>query len=170
MRYTICSILAAFALLAGCAAVPPRASLADLQKQVGDAERGFARSMAERNFAAFQEFFGGFPDLFDLPVQLDGLDTAWLAYPFVVRPDSGLVRSAFQAELERRGVDTRMVWTGNVTRQPMMRGVSYRTDPAGYPNADRVMEHALLLPCNHGMSDADVTFVCDAVTDSLAGC
>lgn len=126
-------------------------------------------AVRQRNFAAFQEFFGGFPGLFDLPVQLDGLDTAWLAYPFVVRPDSGLVRSAFQVELERRGVDTRMVWTGNVTRQPMMHGVSYRTDPAGYPNADRVMEQALLLPCNHGMSDADVTFVCDAVTDSLAG-
>ena len=53
-----------------------------------------------------------------------------------------------------------MVWTGNVTRQPMMRGVEYRSAPGGYPNADRIMEHALLLPCNHHMTADDVDFVC----------
>ena len=50
-------------------------------------------------------------------------ETAWLSYPFVIRPEGGLKRADFQRELEERGVDTRMVWTGNVTRQPMMRGV-----------------------------------------------
>ena len=75
MRHTLCSILAtlaALALLAGCAAVPPRASLADLQKQVGDAERGFARSMAERNFAAFQTFLSDEAVFFSGPTPLRG--------------------------------------------------------------------------------------------------
>jgi CDP-6-deoxy-D-xylo-4-hexulose-3-dehydrase len=125
-------------------------------------------AVRQRNFAAYQRFFSQFPELFDVPVQLDGLETAWLAYPFVIRPESGLVRSEFQAELESRGIDTRMVWTGNVTRQPMMRGVAFRSDPAGYPNADRVMEHALLLPCNHFLADDDVEFVCDAVADVVS--
>ena len=119
----------------------------------------------QRNFAAYQEFFGDHADLFDRPRQLAGLETAWLAYPFVVRPDSGLQRADLQEQLEARGIDTRMVWTGNVTRQPMMRGVTYRGDPAGYPNADLVMEHALLLPCNHSLTDDDVDFVCSAVAD-----
>jgi ketosteroid isomerase-like protein len=44
------------ALLAGCAAAPPRANLDELRRQVGDAERAFARTMAERNFAAFTSF------------------------------------------------------------------------------------------------------------------
>ena len=122
----------------------------------------------QRNFSHYQAFFAQHPDLFDRPVQLEGLTTAWLAYPFVVRPEGGLARSAFQAELESRGIDTRMVWTGNVTRQPMMRGVTFRGDPDGYPNADRVMEHALLLPCNHFLTDDDVRFVCDAVQDVAA--
>lgn len=119
----------------------------------------------QRNFARYLDFFGGFPHLFDPPVQLPGLDTAWLAFPFMIRPDSGLVRSELQRELEERGTDTRMVWSGNVTRQPMMRGVEFRTDPAGCPNADLVMEHALLLPCNHFMTDDDVDFVCGALGD-----
>jgi CDP-6-deoxy-D-xylo-4-hexulose-3-dehydrase len=122
----------------------------------------------QRNFSRYLEFFGSYPDQFDPPVQLEGLDTAWLSFPFVVRPESGLVRSDFQRELESRGIDTRMVWTGNVTRQPMMRGVEYRSDPGGYPNADRIMEHALLLPCNHFLTDEDVDFVCTAVADVVA--
>ncbi len=125
-------------------------------------------AVRQRNYARYQEFFARHPDLFEPPVQLDGLETAWLAFPFVVRPESGLVRSAFQTELEARGIDTRMVWTGNVVRQPMMRGVTFRTAPEGYPNADRVMEHALLIPCNHFLDDADVDFVCDAIADVVA--
>ncbi len=122
----------------------------------------------QRNFARYLEFFSKFPDQFAPPVQLGGLDTAWLAFPFVIRPEGGLVRSEVQRELEARGIDTRMVWTGNVTRQPMMRGVTFRADPGGYPNADRVMEHALLLPCNHFLTESDVDFVCEAIGDIAA--
>lgn len=44
------------ALVAGCAAAPQRANLDKLRKQVADAERAFARTMAERNFNAFTSF------------------------------------------------------------------------------------------------------------------
>ena len=126
------------------------------------------REVRQRNFASYHEFFSTFPEVFTPPVQTEGLDTAWLAFPFVIEPDCGIARSEFQRELEGRGIDTRMVWTGNVTRQPMMRGATYRSDPAGYPNADRIMEHALLLPCNHALTDEDVEFVCSAVSDVVA--
>src|SRR4051794_33804344 len=119
----------------------------------------------QRNFDRYTEFFTRYPDLFDTPRQLPGLETAWLSYPFVIRPEGGLKRADFQVELEERGVETRMVWTGNVTRQPMMRGVTYRSDPDGYPEADRVMEHALILPCNHFLTDEDVDFVCGVIDE-----
>ncbi|MGZ8733572.1 MAG: DegT/DnrJ/EryC1/StrS family aminotransferase [Acidimicrobiia bacterium] len=122
----------------------------------------------QRNFARYTEFFGRFPGLFEVPRQLEGLETAWLSYPFVIRPESGLRRIDFQRELEERGVDTRMVWSGNVTRQPMMRGVGFRSDPGGYPNADRVMEHGLILPCNHALADDDIDFVCGVIDDVVA--
>lgn len=124
-------------------------------------------AVRQRNFDRYTTFFERFPDRLEVPRQLDGLETAWLAYPFVLRPDAGISRSAFQEALEKGGVDTRMVWTGNVTRQPMLRGVRYRADPAGYPNADRVMAHAVLLPCNHSMDDDDVDFVCGAIAEVL---
>ena len=43
------------AVLTGCAAVPPRSN-AELEKQVADAERAFAKTMADRDYAAFANF------------------------------------------------------------------------------------------------------------------
>lgn len=43
-------------LLAACAVTPPKPNLDELRKQVTETERAFARTMAERNFAAFQSF------------------------------------------------------------------------------------------------------------------
>ena len=117
------------------------------------------RRNAERLATALEAF----PDVFELPRMLDGLVSVWHLFPVLLRPETGVRRSAFQQHMEAAGIDTRMVWTGNVVRQPMMRDVTFRQAPGGYPNADRVMEHALLLPCNHFMSDDDVDFVCESV-------
>jgi ketosteroid isomerase-like protein len=43
-------------LLAGCAMTPQQPSLDELRKQVENAERAFAKTMADRNFAAFTSF------------------------------------------------------------------------------------------------------------------
>ena len=55
---TLCRMLAAMAvLLGGCAMTPQsRPDLATLKQQVIAAERGFAKTMADRNHAAFASF------------------------------------------------------------------------------------------------------------------
>ena len=125
------------------------------------------KARRQSHFATYQRYFGAHPDWFAPPVQLEGLDTAWLAYPFVLVPGAPIDRTELQRRLETLGVDTRMVWTGNVTRQPMMRGVEYRSAPGGYPCADRIMERALLLPCNHHMTSDDADFVCASVHQAM---
>jgi len=120
------------------------------------------------NFARLSAHFARYPDHFVLPRQLDGLETGWHMFPVLLRPESGIRRTDFQQELEARGIDTRMVWTGNVRRQPAFRDIAHRADPAGYPNADRVMEHGLVLPCNHGIGDEDVDYICTSVDEVLS--
>ena len=61
--------------------------------------------------------------------------------------------------MESHGVDTRMVWTGNVLRQPAFKGIAHRLPADGLPNADRVMEQGLILPANHGLTDDDVDYI-----------
>lgn len=116
-----------------------------------------------QNFAQLSERFGKYPDVFVLPRQLEGLDTAWHTFPIMIRPESGVRRADFQQHMERNGIDTRMVWTGNVLRQPAFKDIAHRAPGDGLPNADRVMEQGLILPCHHGMNGDDAEYVCDTM-------
>ncbi|HET6810422.1 MAG TPA: DegT/DnrJ/EryC1/StrS family aminotransferase [Acidimicrobiales bacterium] len=125
------------------------------------------RARRQRNFALYTEWFTAHDDFFQPPRQQEGLETAWLCYPVLIRPDAGFVRSAVQEYLDGHDVDTRTVWTGNVARQPMLRGAALRLPEDGLPNADAIMEWAFLLPCNHGMADSDVAFVLEQLEGFL---
>jgi len=113
----------------------------------------------KRNFARLSEYFGQRPDVFRLPRTTAELETAWHMFPVLIRPESGVRRSEFQQHMERHGIDTRMVWTGNATRQPAFRQIPYRVPSGGLPNADRVMEQGLVLPSNHGLSEEDIDYI-----------
>ena len=117
----------------------------------------------QRNFALYSEFLERHPQQFVPPRTLDGLDTAWLSYVFLVHPDAGFGRSDLQQFLEGRGIDTRTVWTGNAARQPMMQGRPFRQPDRGLPHADAVMERGMLVPMGHALEDEDVRYVCDHI-------
>src|SRR3954447_21122054 len=114
----------------------------------------------QRNFDVLSAFFATYPDVFVLPRQLEGLETGWHMFPILLRPESGIRRADFQEHMEGHGIDTRMVWTGNVTRQPAFAEVPHRLPDGGLPNADRVMEQGLILPSNHGLDDDDLEYLC----------
>ncbi|MGA9361575.1 MAG: DegT/DnrJ/EryC1/StrS family aminotransferase, partial [Mycobacterium sp.] len=57
----------------------------------------------------------------------------------------------------------RTVWSGNVTRHPMMRGVEYRVPADGLPNADEVFARGMSLGMSHGMSDEELNHVVKSV-------
>jgi CDP-4-dehydro-6-deoxyglucose reductase, E1 len=122
-----------------------------------------------RNFDRYTEYFRRHEDRFARPRQLDGLETAWLGYPLMIRPDAGFERADLQRFLDDRGVDTRTIWTGNVARQPMLRGVDVRIPPGGLPNADAVMERGVLLPLSHALDDEALDYVTEQVDELIAG-
>jgi CDP-6-deoxy-D-xylo-4-hexulose-3-dehydrase len=121
----------------------------------------------QRHFADYTAFFNEHLDTFTPARQTEGLNTAWLCYPVLVRHGAGFHRSELQEYLDRAGIDSRTIWTGNVTRQPMMRGVDYRAPAGGLPNSDRVMENGLALSCSHGMTDGERKYVTTTIEEFL---
>jgi CDP-6-deoxy-D-xylo-4-hexulose-3-dehydrase len=113
----------------------------------------------KHNFERLTRLFSQRPDVFVLPRTTREVDTAWHMFPVLIRRDSGLQRAAFQHHMERNGIDTRMVWTGNVLRQPAFKGITHRAPELGLPNADRVMEQGLILPSNHSLNDDDIDYI-----------
>ncbi|GAA3146843.1 lipopolysaccharide biosynthesis protein RfbH [Planomonospora alba] len=114
-------------------------------------------------FAAYSGAFGAYPQFFRLPRQHPDFDTAWLCYPVTIRQDAGFHRYELQESLEAAGIDTRTVWSGNLTRHPMMREVEFRVPDGGLPHADEVFERGMSLGMSHGMSDEEVGHVVRAI-------
>ena len=122
----------------------------------------------QRNFEITSSHLAKYPHLFVLPRLTEGIETGWHMFPFIIQPDSGIRRAELQQWMESHGVDTRMVWTGNVTRQPMLRGHEFRVPADGLPNADRVMEWGLILPNNHSLSDDDCNYIGECIDGFVA--
>lgn len=116
-----------------------------------------------RNFERYTAAFAQHPDRFALPRQSSEVETAWLGYPLTIAADAGFERAELQEHLDGEGVDTRTIWTGNVTRQPMLQGRPLRVPADGLPRADAVMERGVLLPLSHALDDEDIDYVVQQV-------
>jgi CDP-4-dehydro-6-deoxyglucose reductase, E1 len=119
----------------------------------------------QRSFDRTSAHFARWPEQFVLPRLTEGVETGWHMFPVIIRPESGIRRGELQQWMEQRGVDTRMVWTGNAARQPAFRDRPHRVPAGGLPNADRVMEWGLVLPNHHALTDDD----CDHIGECVEG-
>ena len=107
----------------------------------------------KNNFKRQCDFFNQYKQYFRNPIETDNINTAWLAFPILINKNAPFSRKEFQIYLEKRNIQTRVVFTGNIIRQPMMQGAKYKTLNKGYPNADAVMERGVLLPLHHGLKN-----------------
>lgn len=107
----------------------------------------------QNNFLRQCNFFSKYSDYFSNPIQLEGCNTAWLAFPILIKESAPFTRKQFQIFLEERNIQTRVVFTGNILRQPMIKKIDKRVKPSGYPNADSIMERGVLLPLHHGLTE-----------------
>ncbi len=109
-------------------------------------------SIRKKNFRLQCDFFSKFPQYFINPKETQNADTAWLAFPLLIKEDSPFTRKEMQIYLEKKNIQTRVVFTGNIIRQPMCKNLNYRVIQGGCPNADKVMKYGILLPVHHGMT------------------
>tara|TARA_B100001057_G_scaffold493236_1_gene587269 strand:+ start:348 stop:1553 length:1206 start_codon:yes stop_codon:yes gene_type:complete len=104
------------------------------------------------NFNKQVSFFENYKDFFINPVETPDVLTGWLAFPILIKKHSPFKRKDFQIFLEKNNIQTRVIFTGNILKQPMSKNIRKKVSKAGYPNADYVMESGVLLPLHHGMT------------------
>jgi CDP-4-dehydro-6-deoxyglucose reductase, E1 len=127
---------------------------AKLLRSWGRSSSLFVESESVENFRQYEKWFV-------LPRQTPGSYTGWLAFPLTLSSNAPFSRKELQIFLEKSNIQTRVVFTGNATRQPAFRKTPRRTSPAGYPVADSVMKGGMLLACHHGLTDAMLAHVQD---------
>lgn len=140
---------------------PSEMSAAFARVQLKKLENNISRR--EENFAAQLKFFEPYEHWFELPKQFPGSKTGWLAFPVRIRDEAPFDRRQLQIFLEKRNIQTRVVFTGNILRQPGFAKIECRKSESGYPAADAVMKGGVLLACHHGLNQQ----MLDHVHDSL---
>lgn len=106
------------------------------------------------NYTEMRSFFEQYEEYFILPKQLPDSRTGWLAFAVTVRENAPFIRRDMQIFLEKRNIQTRTVFTGNILRQPGFKKVAHKAANGGYPEADKVMRGGMLLACHHGLDQA----------------
>lgn len=92
-----------------------------------------------------------------------GTDTTWMRFCFTLDEGFPMSRNDAQKFLEDRGISTRMVWTGNILRQPAFARIAHRQPVGGLPNCDRIMDRALSLPIYHALNADHMGYICEQV-------
>ncbi len=106
----------------------------------------------EQAFDAHTQFFSQYQDWFILPKQLPNTKTGWLAFPLTITKDAPFSRKELQIFFEKRNIQTRTVFTGNILRQPGFSKIKCKESKQGYAHTDQVMNGGILLGCHQGLN------------------
>ena len=109
-----------------------------------------------KNFEFLRKFFENYRSFFKLPIQNKNVVTGWLAFPLVIKKNSNFSRNDLQIYLEKKGIQTRTIFTGNILRQPMMKNKYYKKHKKSYIVSDDVMKNGILIGCHHGLKKKDL--------------
>ena len=144
--------------------------ITDMQAAVGVAQLDHLDNFVaarRRNFDLLTEAFREFEDVFILPEATPNSDPSWFGYPLTLRENVGFAREQLTQFFDANKIGTRLLFGGNLIRQPYMRGRNYRVF-GDLTNADIVTERTFWVGLFPGLDDRHIGFVADKVREFLA--
>jgi len=111
-----------------------------------------------RNFKFLINFFKKYEDVFSLPKQNKGVKTGWLAFPLVIK-NKKIKRQKLQIFLEKKNIQTRTIFTGNILRQPIMKKKKYFKHNKSEIVSNDIMRNGILIGCHHGLTKKNLEYI-----------
>ena len=144
----------------------------DMQAAVGCAQLRKFPSFVERrihNFNYLKEALKGTEDKLILPEACENSEPSW--FGFLITCREGVDRNQLVQKIEEKGVQTRMLFAGNLIKHPcfdQMRatGKGYRV-AGSLENTDRIMTDTFWIGVYPGMTDAMLDAMADAIKEAL---
>lgn len=137
----------------------------DLQAAVGVAQlQKLAGFVAARraNFRTLRAALADLEDVLVLPEATPGSDPSWFGFPIGIREHARFARRDLLLHLEAKKVAVRLLFGGNLVRQPAYAESTYRV--AGpLTRADFVMNHVFWLGVYPGLGEAQLHYMADAL-------
>jgi CDP-4-dehydro-6-deoxyglucose reductase, E1 len=137
----------------------------DLQAAVGVAQLkklpGFIEAR-KKNFATLKQALANMTEYFVLPEATENSDPAWFGFPILLRPGAPFSRKDLITYLDAKKIGTRLLFGGNLTRQPAYKDVAYRKI-GPLANSDLVMNQLFWIGVFPGLTTPMLDYMLEAL-------
>ena len=135
----------------------------DMQAAVGVAQLkklpGFVAAR-RANFDQLYDALGDLQDIFVLPEATANSEPSWFGFPLAVRPDSDMSRNQVIRFLESKNIATRLLFGGNLLRQPAYRDIQRRVI-GNLKNTDFVMNNVFWVGLYPGITESMIDYMAE---------
>jgi len=111
-----------------------------------------------KNFTAFHKHLSRYQKHFILPQPEKNSEPAWFGFPILVRTNAPFSRNNIVKFLEKNKIATRMLFGGNLTKQPAYQGVKYRVG-GRLKNTDLVMDNLFWVGVYPGITKDKIDYI-----------
>lgn len=145
----------------------------DLQAAVGVEQLKKFPSFIERrkhNWARLHEALENVQDKIILPAPAENSDPSWFGFLISVRPETGLNRNDVTKYIESKNVQTRLLFSGNIIKQPCfneIRGTDAYRVVGNLENSDFVVNNTFWVGVYPGMTDAMIDYMAQVIKEAV---
>jgi CDP-6-deoxy-D-xylo-4-hexulose-3-dehydrase len=143
--------------------------ITDMQAACGLAQLDKAAWFVEqrkRNFAFLRERLADCEEFLILPEATEGSDPSWFGFPITLRPNAPVSRVDLLTYLDQEKVGTRLLFAGNLTRQPYMKGRNFRVS-GELSNTDIVMKDTFWIGVQPALSEKMLDFAASKIAQYI---
>src|SRR5258708_17005167 len=140
----------------------------DMQAAVGVSQlRKLDGFIAARrsNFAALRDGLSAHEEFYLLPESTPGSNPSWFGFPLAVRPESELTRDFIVRTLEQKKIGTRLLFGGNLTRQPAYKDANFRV-VGDLKNSDYIMNNVFWVGVYPGLSEEMIDYIAASLREA----
>jgi CDP-4-dehydro-6-deoxyglucose reductase, E1 len=134
--------------------------ISDMQAACALAQMDRAADFIEarrRNFRFLTERLRGCEEFLILPQATPRSDPSWFGFPITLRPSAPVKRVDLLTYLDQNKIGTRLLFAGNLTRQPYMKGRNYRIS-GELTNTDAVMHNTFWIGVYPGLDEPQLEY------------
>ena len=141
--------------------------MTDMQAAVGCAQLDKLPDFIAKRRYNFDFLYQQLKDLQDvlvLPVPTANSEPSWFGFLLMVKEDAAFSRNDLVKYLEEKRIGTRLLFGGNLVRQPLYQGLNYRV-VGDLSNTDRVMRGAFWVGVFPGLSEEMLSYIAATIRD-----
>jgi CDP-6-deoxy-D-xylo-4-hexulose-3-dehydrase len=143
--------------------------ITDMQAACGLAQMDRVEHLVETrkaNFKYLKEGLESCEEFLILPEATEKSDPSWFGFPITIKPESGIDRVELLKFMDQYKIGTRLLFAGNLTRQPYFENVEYRV-VGELTNTDIIMNHTFWVGVFPGLSTDHLDFVIEKFEEFL---